>query len=209
MAGKNKKGQNQRKQNNNKVNYHYLNLNRKRQKAIQLKKEEIEKEVQEKTCEEYEDIKNNKKTKMPKTIYTELQQSHPSEVTSDSSLQLEELKEKLKKKEEELEELKKIKKVKRVRKKKLFTQIDWQVRNIAKQQIFRKVKFISSTQQLDNYVEKNSIGNYFLKCYMEHVENKAIIGDKGIFWSSVKQTVYEAINEKRNAVQTALKKIDR
>lgn len=33
-----------------------------------------------------------------------------------------------------------------------------------------------------------------------------IIKDKQVFWESVKHTVYDAINEKRNAVQTALKK---
>ena len=33
-----------------------------------------------------------------------------------------------------------------------------------------------------------------------------IITDKKLFWESVKHTVYDAINEKRNAVQTALKK---
>ena len=84
--------------------------------------------------------------------------------------------------------------------------MDWQVRNIAKQQIFRKVKFITCKEQLDKYAEKNSIGYYFFHCYTENVENSSKIGDKGEFWRTVKQSVYEAINEKRNAVQTAIKK---
>ena len=67
------------------------------------------------------------------------------------------------------------------------------------------MKFITCTEQLDKYLEKNSIGYYFFKCYTEHVENSSIIGEKGEFWSTAKQTVYEAINEKRNAVQTAIK----
>ena len=36
--------------------------------------------------------------------------------------------------------------------------------------------------------------------------NPSAIGNRGEFWSNVKQSIYEAINEKRNAVQTAIKK---
>ena len=36
--------------------------------------------------------------------------------------------------------------------------------------------------------------------------NASIIGNRGDFWNNVKQSIYEAINEKRNAVQTAIKK---
>ena len=36
--------------------------------------------------------------------------------------------------------------------------------------------------------------------------NAFIIGNRGDFWNNVKQSIYEAINEKRNAVQTAIKK---
>lgn len=186
MANRGKRGQNPRKQNCGKVNHHYQNLNRKRQKAFQLKKEELEKENQEKRCEENEQIPNNTKINMPKTIYTELQQSHPSEVTSDSNLQMEELKAKLKKKEEELDELKSAQKVKRVRKKKIFTQLDWQVRNIAKQQIFRKVKFISCTEQLDKYVEKNSIGYFFLKCNTNMLKTRLLLEIKEYFGIQLK-----------------------
>ena len=85
-------------------------------------------------------------------------------------------------------------------------QIAWQVRNIAKHQIFHKVKFITCNEQLDRYKEGNSIGYYFFKCYTEHVVNVFIIGNRGDFWNNVKQSIYEAINEKRNAVQTAIKK---
>ena len=56
---------------------------------------------------------------MPETIVTGMQTSHPSEVTSDSTLELELLRKQLKKKEEELEliklkEKKKIQKEKRI-----------------------------------------------------------------------------------------------
>ena len=36
--------------------------------------------------------------------------------------------------------------------------------------------------------------------------NPSVIGNRGDFWNNVKQSIYEAINEKRNAVQTAIKK---
>ena len=98
------------------------------------------------------------------------------------------------------------KKIQKIQKKREFSHIDWQVRNIAKQRIFRKVKFITCKQQLDKYKEENSIGNYFFKCYTEHVVNPSAIGNRGKFWSNVKQSIYEAINEKRNAVQTGIKK---
>lgn len=38
------------------------------------------------------------------------------------------------------------------------------------------------------------------------MNDPSIVTDKKSFWESVKDTVYEAINEKRNAVQTAMKK---
>ena len=154
------------------------------------------------------DQENNEKPKeiLPGTIITSMLTSHPSDVTSDSNLELELLRKKLRQTEEELEKIKLIKNLKRFRKKREFSHIDWQVRNIAKQRIFRKVKFITCKQQLDKYKEENSIGNYFFKCYTEHVVNPSAIGNRGEFWSNVKQSIYEAINEKRNAVQTAIKK---
>lgn len=201
---------NPRKGNKRKINNHYANVQRKRKKALEQAKENLEKKINatKTDIEEKETDINVEKVNeiLPKTIFTEMQKSHPSEVTSDSSLELVLLREKLKEKEQEIEHMKREKKIKRIRKKKTFTQIDWQVRNIAKQQIFRKVKFITCTEQLDKYLEKNSIGYYFFKCYTENVENPSNIGDKGEFWSIAKQTVYEAINEKRNAVQTAMKK---
>ena len=151
-------------------------------------------------------IRETKNT-LPDTIVTTLQPT-TSEVTIDTSQSkaLEELKQILKKKEEEIQRLKTTKRVKRQRKKRIFTQKDWQVRNVTKQRIFRKVKFITSKEQLDEFEEKNSVGYYFIKCYTEHMNDANIIKDKKNFWESVKHTVYDAINEKRNAVQTALKK---
>lgn len=150
---------------------------------------------------------HTKYQKPPDTIVTTLQPT-TSEVTLDTnqSKALEELKEILKKKEEEIQRLKMTKKVKRKRKKKVFTQKDWQVRNVTKHRIFRKVKFITSKEQLDSFEEKNTVGYYFIKCYTEHMNDPSIVTDKKSFWESVKDTVYEAINEKRNAVQTAMKK---
>ena len=202
-----KRGKLQQKK-SKKVNNHYLNQHKKRQKALEQEKLKIDNTIGGKVESNNFDRENNEKPKeiMPETIVTSMLTSHPSDVTSDSNLELELLRKKLKQTEEELEKIKLIKNLKRFRKKREFSHIDWQVRNIAKQRIFRKVKFITCKQQLDKYQEENSIGNYFFKCYTEHVVNPSAIGNRGEFWSNVKQSIYEAINEKRNAVQTAIKK---
>ena len=98
-------------------------------------------------------IRETKNT-LPETIVTTLQPT-TSEVTIDTSQSkaLEELKQILKKKEEEIQRLKMSKRVKRQRKKRIFTQKDWQVRNVTKQRIFRKVKFITSKEQLDEFAK--------------------------------------------------------
>ena len=203
MAGK---GNKKRLKN---VNNYYANQEKKKKIAIELEKNRVANRIIGKSKESFDSEKDeNSKAKaiLPKTIVTGMQTCYPSEVTSDSTLEIETLKAKLKKMEQELEEVRKVKKVKRMRKKREFTQIDWQVRNITKQLIFRRVKFVTSKEQLDRYMEKNSIGYFFFKCYKEQVENNMIIGSRGEFWNTVKQSVYEAINEKRNAVQTAMKK---
>ena len=41
---------------------------------------------------------------------------------------------------------------------------------------------------------------------MEHVDDSTNIGDRKVFWETAKHSIYEAICEKRNAVQTAIKK---
>ena len=191
------------------VNNYYANQERKKKKAIEFAKNKVENQLIGKTMESIDDNKDDSmkgNAILPKTIVTGMQKSFPSEVTSDTNTEIERLREKLKKMEEELEEVRKVKKIKRMRKKREYTQIDWQVRNITKQLIFRRVKFITCKEQLDKYMEKNSIGYFFFKCYKEQVENESILGNRGEFWNTVKQSVYEAINEKRNAVQTALKK---
>lgn len=144
----------------------------------------------------------------PKTIVTNVDLSNPSEVSFDSDLskKISDLQESCKRKDEEIERLKLAKKVKRPRKKRKFTQLDWQVRNIAKNQIFRKVKFISSEAELESFEDPNSIGHYFFECLMENVDDSTNIGDRKVFWETAKHSIYEAICEKRNAVQTAIKK---
>lgn len=144
----------------------------------------------------------------PKTIVTNVDLSNPSEVSLDSDLskKISELQESCKRKDEEIERLKSAKKVKRPRKKRKFTQLDWQVRNIAKNRIFRKVKFISSEAELESFEDPNSIGHFFFECLMEHVDDSTNIGDRKVFWETAKHSIYEAICEKRNAVQTAIKK---
>ena len=41
---------------------------------------------------------------------------------------------------------------------------------------------------------------------MENVDDSTNIGDRKVFWETAKHSIYEAICEKRNAVQTAIKK---
>ena len=73
------------------------------------------------------DRENDKKAKeiLPEIIVTSMLTSHPSDVTSDSNLELELLRKKLKQTEEELEKIKLIKNLKRIRKKREFSHIDW------------------------------------------------------------------------------------
>ena len=104
-----------------KINNHYANQEKKRQKVLEEEKQKMERTIEvkiEKGDVEVYNIEKGKE-KMPETIVTGMQTSHPSEVTSDSTLELELLRKQLKKKEEELEliklkEKKKIQKEKRI-----------------------------------------------------------------------------------------------
>ena len=68
------------------------------------------------------DQENNEKPKeiLPGSIVTSMLTSHPSDVTSDSNLELELLRKKLKRKEEKLENIKLTKKFKKTQKKENF-----------------------------------------------------------------------------------------
>ena len=80
-----------------------------------------------------------------------------------------------------------------------------QIKRITKNQVFKKVKFISSKAELTDCQSKNSVGAYFLKCFtkmypMDTVKNKLT------FWVDVQDVVHQSICEKRGAVYNRFKK---
>ena len=144
----------------------------------------------------------------PNTILTSPGNSFESDVTQDSDLskKLSELKKQCEQKDLQIKMMQIQKKVQRKRKKKAFTQLDWQIRNVTKQRVFRRVKFITSNEELDAYEKRGSLGHYFFRCFTDNVEDASKIGDKKKFWNMAKLSVLDAIGEKRNAVHSAMKK---
>ena len=120
----NKRNNNSTKRRNNN---HYQNQERKRNRALEQAKQDLVASLKKKDVrgDEETSIKvENSIDKFPNTVFTSLKTPQPSEVTSDSNLEVLFLKEQLQKKEKELEEMKSNKRVKRVRKKIFFTQLD-------------------------------------------------------------------------------------
>ena len=116
MTGK--RGKLQQKK-SRKINNHYLNQDKKRQKALEQEKLKIDNTIGGKVESNNFDYEKAKEI-LPETIVTSMLTSHPSDVTSDSNLELELLRKKLRQKEEELEKIKLIKNLKRFRKKENF-----------------------------------------------------------------------------------------
>ena len=145
---------------------------------------------------------------LPNTILTSPGNSFESDVTQDSDLskKLSELKKQCEEKDHQIKMMQIQKKIQRKRKKKAFTQLDWQIRNVTKLRVFRRVKFITSNSELDAYERKGSLGHYFFKCFTDNIEDASKIGNKKKFWDMAKLSVYDAICEKRNAVHSAMKK---
>ena len=76
--------------------------------------------------------------------------------------------------------------------------------DIAKDKIWRYVKFINDDSMLDDYNEKSSIGYLFLSFYRKiDTQNKYKVD---AIWDEAKDYVCEAIAAKRNATQTRIKK---
>ena len=119
MTGK--RGKLQQKK-SRKINNHYLNQDKKREKALEQEKLKIDNTIGSKVESNNFDRESNEKAKeiLPKTIVTSMLTSHPSDVTSDSNLELELLRKKLKRKEEKLENIKLTKKFKKTQKKENF-----------------------------------------------------------------------------------------
>lgn len=80
-----------------------------------------------------------------------------------------------------------------------------QIKSISKNQVFKKVKFISSKAELMNCQSKSSVGAYFLKCFT-NMYPMDTIKNKHSFWADIQDTVHQAICEKRGAVYNRFKK---
>ena len=89
--------------------------------------------------------------------------------------------------------------------KSIITSLDSQIKSISKNQVFKKVKFISGKVQLMDCHSKSSVGAYFLKCFTKMYPMDKI-KDKNRFWIQVQDTVHQSICEKRGAVYNRFKK---
>ena len=101
------------------------------------------------------------------------------------------------------------KKKKTRKSRKTLSHFDFITKRIAKNKIFRMVKFVISEQDMDKYIETNSIGYHFLQeLKKEDQVHKSTMfeGNEQTIWNNAKYLVHEAIGEKRNARQTQIKK---
>ena len=92
---------------------------------------------------------------------------------------------------------------------KTLSHFDFITKRIAKNKIFRMVKFVISEQDMNKYTETNSIGYHFLQeLKKEDQVHKSTMfeGNEETIWNNAKYLVHEAIGEKRNARQTQIKK---
>lgn len=80
-----------------------------------------------------------------------------------------------------------------------------QIKTVSKNQVFKKVKFISSKAELMNCNPKTSVGAYFLKCFTK-IYPMDTVKDKVNFWAKIQDTVHQAICQKRGAVYNRFKK---
>ena len=78
--------------------------------------------------------------------------------------------------------------------------------HITRQVIFRKVKFITSQDQLDGFVSKGTIGYEFLKLYeRDYINGKKLSYEqRANLWNEVKDSIHKTIGEKRCSLQTKL-----
>lgn len=75
-----------------------------------------------------------------------------------------------------------------------------EITRVVKSEIFKKVKFITTQQQLDDLLDSNSIGRRIISRF-------SIETDKHVsFWNTYKNTVRTALNSKRSEVQTSIQK---
>ena len=76
---------------------------------------------------------------------------------------------------------------------------------IARNHIWKYVKYISDESMLESYIDPKSIGYKFFKYYKNENENDKILEKQAEIWEEAKDYVYEAIAAKRNAIQTNIK----
>ena len=77
-------------------------------------------------------------------------------------------------------------------------------KDIAKDKIWRYVKFINDESMLDDYKDTSSIGYLFLSFYRNiDAQDAGKIDD---IWDEAKDYISEAIAAKRNVIQTRIRK---
>ena len=89
-------------------------------------------------------------------------------------------------------------------------QFEWNVKQIVKEHIYPKVKFITCAKMMESSTDKTSIGYCFLKHYRNMELQDKIYADEELtdneIWRHAKEIVYNTIKQKRGTVQTELKK---
>ena len=88
---------------------------------------------------------------------------------------------------------------------KLFGYQLW-VGHITRKHLYRKVKFITSSLQLDGYKEKHTVGYTFLRLHEKSCNGGNKLSEEKRFelWMEAKNIVYKVIGEKRCAAQSQL-----
>jgi len=76
---------------------------------------------------------------------------------------------------------------------------------IARNHIWKYVKYISDESMLENYIDPKSIGYKFFKYYKNQSDNDKTLENDADIWEEAKDYIYEAIAAKRNAIQTKIK----
>ena len=79
-----------------------------------------------------------------------------------------------------------------------------QVKSITREEIFPKIKFITSQEQLDKF-DRGSLGYYFVEYCKKNCPTSMVSMEDGDFWNHIKNIVYVTLGSKRNAMQSSLK----
>ena len=79
-----------------------------------------------------------------------------------------------------------------------------QVKSITREEIFPKIKFITSQDQLDNF-DRGSLGYHFVEYCKKNCPTSMVSMEDGDFWNHIKNIVYVTLGSKRNAMQSSLK----